>query len=68
MLLEGTVIDVLFLQEINGNESMFHHTVLFNNGSTAFIPLSKMVTIIPSPPSHVDAFDSQDSLLPPFLW
>jgi hypothetical protein len=67
MLLAGMVMDIPFPQEINGNESMFHYMVLFDNESTAFTPLSEMAAIIPSPQVHVNALDSQDSLLPLFL-
>jgi hypothetical protein len=44
------------------------YTILFDNGTSASIPLSEMPTIIPKPPVDIDSSDSQDSLLPPFLW
>jgi hypothetical protein len=67
MLLLGAVIDIPFPSVISGEESYFCYTILFDNSSTASIPLSEMVSIIPSPPVDVAVTYSQDSLLPPFL-
>jgi hypothetical protein len=43
------------------------YTILFNNGTAASIPLNEMAGLIPSPPFEVCNWDSQVSLLPPFL-
>jgi hypothetical protein len=43
------------------------YTILFNDGTTAFIPLSQMANLIPPPPVQLTAADGSDSLLPPFL-
>jgi hypothetical protein len=67
MLLSGTVMDIPFPSAVSGEESDFCCNILFDNGSTASIPLSEMRSIIPSPPVNVAVTDSQDSLLPPFL-
>jgi hypothetical protein len=67
MLLSSTVMDIPFPSEVSGDKSDFCYTILFDNGSTASIPLSEMVSIIPSPPVDVAVTYSQDSLLPPFL-
>jgi hypothetical protein len=67
MLLLGTVMDIPFPSVVFDEESDFCYTILFDNGSTASIPLSEMASIIPSLPVEIDITDSQDSLLPPFL-
>jgi hypothetical protein len=70
MLLSGTVMDIPFLMEVSGNDiydSLHPYTVLFDNGTTTSIPLSKMLALIPKPPVDIDGSNSQDSLLPPFL-
>jgi hypothetical protein len=43
------------------------YTILFNNGTTALVPLNKMAGLIPPPPVDVCDLDSCDSLLLPFL-
>ena len=43
------------------------YTILFDNGTSASIPLRDMTSIIPKPPVDIDSSNSQDSLLPPFL-
>ena len=43
------------------------YTILFDNGTSASIPLRDMASIIPKPPIDIASSDSQDSLLPPFL-
>jgi hypothetical protein len=67
MLLAGTVIDIPFPSAISNVDSDLHYTILFDDGSTASIPLSEMASIIPPPPVDVAVTDSQDSLLPQFL-
>jgi hypothetical protein len=47
-----------------------NYTILFDNGTTASIPLQDMVSLIPPCPVGPllgDSSSSQDSLLPPFL-
>jgi len=71
MLSAGTVMDIPISN--NSSSSSFSasdlsYTILFDNGTTASTPLSDMVSIIPKPRINVDCYDSQDSLLPPFLW
>jgi hypothetical protein len=67
MLLAGTVMDIPFPSSGSGDELTYNYTVLFDNGTTASIPLTEMALIILAPPVQVSALDSQDSLLPPFL-
>jgi hypothetical protein len=67
MLLAGTIMDIPFLLDPSGDASIPSYTTLFDNGSTASIPLEKMAGIIPLPPINVDDSDSAASLLPPFL-
>ncbi len=43
------------------------YTILFDDGTTASIPLSQMANLIPPPPVQLTAADGSDSLLPPFL-
>jgi hypothetical protein len=59
-----------FLIEVSSNvthDSPCPYIVLYDNGTTASIPLSKMSALIPNPPVDIDSSNSQDSLLPPFL-
>jgi hypothetical protein len=67
LLLAGTVMNIPFLHVLSGDNSLPQYTILFNNGTTASVPLGKMAGIIPSPPIDVDDSDSHDSLLPLFL-
>ena len=70
MLLAGTVIDIPFSVNVSDDSAAFLdrlYTVLFNNGTSASIPLSEMADIIPKPPVDLHMTDSQDSLLSPFL-
>ncbi len=68
MLLAGTVMDIPFPFNPSGDASIPNYATLFDNGSTASIPLEQMAGIIPSPPINVDDSDSAASLLPPLLW
>jgi hypothetical protein len=68
MLLSGTVLDIPFPGNIcsSGNNHDRAYTILFDNGSSASIPLSQMSGLIPSPPVSSTTPDL-DALLPPFL-
>jgi hypothetical protein len=70
MLLAGTVMDIPISNAspfANSSTSSPSYTILFDNGTSASIPLRDMVPIIPKPPVDIDSSESQDSLLPPFL-
>jgi hypothetical protein len=70
MLLAGTVMDIPFPLDVsasNGNKPYCPYMVLFDNGTTGLILLSKMATVIPLLPVQVSSPDNQDALLPPFL-
>jgi hypothetical protein len=71
-LLSGTVMDIpVPAMSPNSPPSKLSYTILFNNGTTAPIPLQDMASLIPPPPVdpllNGDLSSSQDSLLPPFL-
>ncbi len=66
-LLAGTVMDIPFPLNPSGDTSIPNYTILFDDGSTASIPLEQMAGIILLPPINVDDSDSTASLLPPFL-
>ena len=71
MLLAGTVMDIPISDAsptTDSSTSSPSYTILFDNGTSASIPLQDMASIIPKPPVDIDSSDSQDSLLPPFLW
>jgi hypothetical protein len=53
MLLAGMVMDIPFPLDSTGDTSIPNNTILFNNGSTASIPLEQMAGIIPAPPINV---------------
>jgi hypothetical protein len=72
MLLSGMVMDIPFPgTSADSPPCGLSYTVLFNNGSTASIPLQNMALLIPPPPvnpsSVGDSSSSQDSLLLHFL-
>ncbi len=67
MLLVSTVMDIPFLSSGFGDELTYNYMVLFNNVTTASIPISEMALIVLVPLVEVGALDSQDSLLPLFL-
>jgi hypothetical protein len=53
MLVSGTVKDIPFLLNVSNSTGDAHdlsYTILFNNGTTASIPLSQMADLIPPPP------------------
>jgi hypothetical protein len=57
MLLSG-LVDIPFPSAVSGEESDFCYTILFDNGSTASIHLSEMVSNNPPPPVNVAVTDS----------
>ncbi len=70
MLLAGTVMDIPISNDSSGTGSSNpspSYTILFDNSTSASIPLHNMASIIPKPPVDIDCSDSQDSLLPPFF-
>ncbi len=60
-------MDIPFPTDVSDSTSTVFYTILFDNGTSASIPLSEMASLIPASPVDVAACDSQDSLLPPFL-
>jgi hypothetical protein len=71
-LLSGTVMDIPFpATSFDSPPSELSYTILFDNGTTASIPLQDMALLIPPPPvdplRNGDSSSSQDSLLLPFL-
>ncbi len=67
MLLAGTVMDIPFPTDVLDPNATVFYTILFDNGTSASVPLSDMSSILPLTPVDVATCDSQDSLLPPFL-
>jgi hypothetical protein len=67
MLLADTVMDIPIPTSGSGDELTYNYMVLFNNVTTASIPISEMALIVLVPLVEVGALDSQDSLLPQFL-
>jgi hypothetical protein len=67
MLLAGMVMDIPFPLNPSGDASIPNYMVLFDNGSSACIPLKQMAGLIPSPPISLDDSDTTASLLPQFL-
>jgi hypothetical protein len=70
MLVLGTVMD--FPLPVNGSNSTgdandLPYTILFNNGTTASIPLLQMAGLIPPPPITPSTVNDSDALLPFFL-
>ena len=69
MLLAGTVMDIPISTDTSGSPS---YQILFDNGTSALVPLSEMASSIPTAPVPVsDASDispvGSSALLPPFL-
>ena len=60
-------MDIPFPTDVSDSTFKISYTILFDNGTSASIPLSEMASLIPASPVNVAACDSQDSLLPPFL-
>jgi len=71
MLVSGTVMDIPFPLEVSSDSSDavtdLPYTILFDNGRSDSIPLSKMAGLIPPPPIVPSTPDGTDPLLPPFL-
>jgi hypothetical protein len=73
MLLAGTVMDIPILIDDSASTCPppdRPYSILFDNGTTALIPLSEMAGLIPPPPvtsSLEISSNSTESLLPPFL-
>ncbi len=73
MLLAGTVMDIplpIDDSASTGPPPNRPYSILFDNGTTAFLPLSEMAGVIPLPPvtsSSDNSSNSTESLLPLFL-
>ena len=70
MLLAGTVMDIPFptaVADNNLSNSPRPYNVMFDNGMTTSIPLLDMSDLILEQPVNIDASNSQDYLLLPFL-
>jgi hypothetical protein len=67
MLLSGTVMDIPLSPAASGSVDDLAYTILFDNGTTASVPLRDMSVLIPPPPIALMVGDSVASLLPPFL-
>ncbi len=70
MLVSGTVMDIPFsidVSRLSEDSTDLLYTILFDDGTTASIPLSQMAGLIPPPPITPSAADGDDSLLPLFL-
>jgi hypothetical protein len=72
MLLAGTVMDIPSISTVSSSDDSsdpsYSYTILFDNGTSTSIPLHEMASIIPKPLVDIDSSNSQDSLLPLFLW
>ena len=67
MLLARTVMDIPISDaspSADSSTSSPSYTILFDNRTSASIPLQYMASIIPKPPVDIDSSDSQDSLHP----
>ncbi len=60
-------MDIPFPLDSFGEASIPNYTVLFDNCSSASIPLDQMAGLIPPLPILLDNSDASASLLPPFL-
>jgi hypothetical protein len=67
MLLAGMVMDIPFPVSSSEADSQQSYLILFDNGTTASVPLNEMAALIPPPLVNVGVSDSMDYLLPPFL-
>jgi hypothetical protein len=70
MLVSGTVMDIplpIKVSDSTTDTMDLPYTILFDDRTTASIPLSQMANLIPPPPVQLTAADGSDSLLPPFL-
>jgi hypothetical protein len=66
-LIVGMVMDILFPVSPPKADSLQSYTILFNNDTTASVPLNEMAGLIPLPPVKVCDLDLHDSHLLPFL-
>jgi hypothetical protein len=66
-LLAGMVMDIPLSGVISESSKVPLYTMLFDNGMTASVPLSKMASIIPSPLVCDSVDNDSQPLLPPFL-
>jgi hypothetical protein len=66
-LLADTVMDIPFPTSPSDPSLAASYTVLFDDGTSASIPLLDMAAIISKPPVNITATDPASSLLPPFL-
>jgi hypothetical protein len=60
-------MDIPFSSDVSDESNVQSYTVLFNNGTTASIPLLDMASIIPPPPVSPSSMGGSDGLLPLFL-
>ncbi len=70
MLISGTVMDIPFpvnVSDSSEDKTDLPYTILFDDGTTASIPLSQMTSLIPPPPVTPTTMDCTNSLLLPFL-
>ncbi len=70
MLVSETVMDIplpIKVSDSTTDTTDLPYTILFDDSTTASIPLSQMANLIPPPPVQLTAADGSDSLLPPFL-
>jgi len=70
MLLALTVMDIPLHSDPTGSAM---YLILFDNETSAHVPLADMASLIPSPPisgigPNNSSSDDDSSLLPPFLW
>jgi hypothetical protein len=68
LLIAGTVMDIPISKVVLGSPS---YLILFDNGTSASIPLTDMPSMIPAPPIQITdtatSHTAHSSLLPPFL-
>jgi hypothetical protein len=70
MLCSGTVMDIPFplSSSLSSDDSTdLPYTILFDDGTTTTVPLSKMADLIPPPPLVSTSPNGVSALLPPFL-
>ncbi len=66
-LLAGIVMDISLSGVISESSKAPLYAILFDNGTTASVLLSKTASIIPSPPVRDGVDDDSQPLPPPFL-
>ncbi len=60
-------MDIPFPVSPSEADSQQSYLILFDNDTTAFVPLNEMAALTPLPLVDVGTSNSMDSLLPPFL-